>query len=83
MCTGGHRQRSNSSTNIFYIVARKARPPRAQFNIRLDPELYRRYRAYCEENGLDPVLQIINYIQRLVQTQYNVQEKLWEVMRKE
>lgn len=57
--------------------------PQAQFNIRLDTELYRKYRAYCEANGLDPVLQIINYIQRLVQTQFNVQEKLWEVMRKE
>lgn len=55
----------------------------AQFNIRMDPELYRRYREYCEANGLDPVLQVINYIQRLVQTKYNVQEKLWEVMRKE
>jgi hypothetical protein len=49
----------------------------------MDPELYRRYRTYCESNGLDPVLQIINYIQRVVQTQYNVQEKLWEVMRKD
>jgi hypothetical protein len=76
-------QRSNSSKNIFYTVTKKGRPARAQFNIRLDPELYRRYRAYCDQNGLDPVLQIINYIQRLVQTQYNVQEKLWEVMRKD
>ncbi|MBM4248047.1 MAG: hypothetical protein FJ149_01150 [Euryarchaeota archaeon] len=57
--------------------------PQAQFNIRLDAELYRKYRAYCADNGLDPVLQIINYIQRLVRTQFNVQEKLWEVMRKE
>ena len=57
--------------------------PQAQFNIRMDAELYRKYRAYCEEKGLDPVLQIINYIQRLVQTKFNVQEKLWEVMQKE
>ena len=64
-------------------MPKKPRPPQAQFNIRLDPELYRRYRAYCEANGLDPVLQIINYISRLVETKYNVQEKLWEVMRKE
>lgn len=64
-------------------MAKKDRQARAQFNIRLDPELYRKYRAYCEANGLDPVLQIINYMQRLVRTQYNVQEKLWEVMRKE
>lgn len=55
----------------------------AQFNIRMDPELYRKYREYCEANGLDPVLMIINYIQRLVQTQFNVQERLWQVMRKE
>lgn len=64
-------------------MAKKDRQARAQFNIRLDPELYRKYRAYCEANGLDPVLQLINYMQRLVRTQYNVQEKLWEVMRKE
>ena len=71
----------NSSKNLVNAVAKK--PPQAQFNIRMDAELYRKYRSYCEENGLDPVLQIINYIQRLVQTQFNVQEKLWEVMRKE
>jgi hypothetical protein len=62
-------------------VAKKAL--QAQFNIRMDPELYRKYREYCEANGLDPVLMIINYIQRLVQTQFNVQERLWQVMRKE
>ena len=71
----------NSTKNIVIGVAK--RTPQAQFNIRMDAELYKKYRAYCQENGLDPVLQIINYIQRLVQTQFNVQEKLWEVMRKE
>jgi len=55
----------------------------AQFNIRLDPDLYRKYREYCAHNGLDPVLLIINYVQRVVKTQYNVQEKLWELMSKE
>ena len=71
----------NSSKNLVNAVAKKA--PQAQFNIRMDAELYKKYRAYCQENGLDPVLQIINYIQRLVQTRFNVQDKLWEVMRKE
>jgi hypothetical protein len=62
-------------------VAKRAK--QAQFNIRLDPKLYQEYRKYCQSNGLDPVLQITNYIQRLVMTKYNVQEKLWEIMQKD
>lgn len=54
----------------------------AQFNIRMDSELLKEYKEFCRRNGLDPQQQIINYIERIVRTQYNFQEKLWEVIQK-
>ncbi|MEW5759192.1 MAG: hypothetical protein AB1779_00320 [Candidatus Thermoplasmatota archaeon] len=53
----------------------------SQFNVRMEAELLEKYRKYCKENGLDPHIQIVNYIRRLVETKYDFQEKLWEIMR--
>ncbi len=53
---------------------------KAQFNIRMDQELLQQYRDYCDRNGLDPQGQVINFIKRLVQSEYDFQEKLWEII---
>ena len=53
---------------------------RAQFNIRIDASLLRRYKEFCRENGLDPQGQIINFMKRMVDSKFMFQEKLWEVI---
>lgn len=53
---------------------------KAQFNIRIDAELLRRYKEFCKENGLDPQGQVINFMKRIVESKYSFQEKLWEVL---
>ena len=55
----------------------------AQFNIRMEKELLDRYREYCARNGLDPHLQVINFIRRLVESEFDFQEKLWQVLMEE
>ncbi len=56
------------------------REEKAQFNIRMDQKLLRRYREYCDQNGLDPQGQVINFIRRLVDSEYDFQEKLWQIL---
>ncbi len=56
---------------------------KAQFNIRMDAELLRRYRDFCDRNGLDPHGQVINFMRRLVESEYDFQEKLWEILREQ
>jgi uncharacterized protein (DUF4415 family) len=53
---------------------------KAQFNIRMDRDLLERYREFCDRNGLDPQGQVINFIRRLVESEYDFQEKLWQVL---
>lgn len=53
---------------------------RAQFNIRIDADLLRRYKEFCIENGLDPQGQIVNFMKRMVDSKFMFQEKLWEVL---
>ena len=57
------------------------RAPKAQFNIRIDEDLLRAYKEYCKENGLDPHGQIVNFMRRLVSSEFDFQEKLWEILR--
>ncbi len=54
-----------------------------QFNIRVDADLLQRYRDYCKQNGLDPHGQVVNFMRRLVESQFDFQEKLWEILREE
>jgi hypothetical protein len=46
----------------------------------MDRDLLQRYREFCDRNGLDPQGQVINFIKRLVESEYDFQEKLWEVL---
>ncbi len=54
---------------------------KTQFNIRLDDELLGRYREYCDHHGLDPAGQIVLFMKRVVEAEYDFQEKLWEALR--
>jgi antitoxin component of RelBE/YafQ-DinJ toxin-antitoxin module len=56
---------------------------KAQFNIRIDADLLRRYKEFCEENGLDPQGQVVNFMRRIVESKFSFQEKLWEVLTKD
>ncbi len=56
---------------------------KAQFNIRIDADLLRRYKEFCKENGLDPQGQVVNFVKRMVDSKYMFQEKLWEVLTKD
>ena len=59
------------------------RRPRLQFNIRVDKELLDRFRAYCDRHGLDPHGQILIFMKRVVDAEYDFQDKLWEALRAE
>ena len=56
---------------------------KSQFNIRMDAKLLRLYRDFCDRNGLDPHGQVINFMRRLVESEYDFQEKLWEILREQ
>lgn len=56
---------------------------KAQYNIRIDEDLLRSYKKFCKENGLDPQGQIVNFMKRLVSSEYDFQEKLWEILRQD
>jgi len=58
-------------------------PPKAQFNIRIAKELLERYRDYCERHGLDPHGQIVIFMKRVVDAEYDFQDKLWDALRAE
>ena len=59
-------------------MAKKAE--KVQFNIRVDSQILERFRDYCEKNGLDPTLQITAFMRRVVEMEFDFQEKLWEAL---
>ncbi len=61
-------------------MAGRSKSEKAQFNIRMDAELLKMYREYCDRNGLDPQGQVVNFIKRLVNAEFDFQEKLWQVL---
>ncbi len=61
-------------------MAGRRKSEKAQFNIRMNSELLQKYRDYCDANGLDPQGQVINFIKRIVESEYDFQEKLWQVL---
>ncbi len=56
---------------------------KAQFNIRIDSDLLGRFRGYCERHGLDAHGQIVIFMKRMVDAEYDFQDKLWEALRTE
>ena len=51
------------------------------FNIRVDADLLRRFKEYCERNGLDPRGQVVLFMKRIIASEFDFQGKLWEALR--
>jgi hypothetical protein len=56
---------------------------KVQFNIRVDGEVLRRFREYCHRNGLDPQGQIVLFMRRVLDKEFDFQERLWSALRAE
>lgn len=56
---------------------------KVQLNIRVDAELLSRFRDYCRRNGLDPQGQIVLFMQRVLDKEFDFQERLWSVLKAE
>ena len=56
---------------------------KVQFNIRVDGEVLSRFRGYCRRNGLDPQGQIVLFMQRVLDTEFDFQERLWSALKAE
>ena len=54
-----------------------------QFNIRVDEQVLARFREYCRRNGLDPQGQIVLFMQRVLDTEFDFQERLWSALKAE
>ena len=56
---------------------------RVQFNIRVERDVLERFRAYCRRNGLDPQGQIVLFMRRVLDTEFDFQERLWGALKEE
>jgi hypothetical protein len=54
-----------------------------QFNIRVDGEVLSRFRDYCRRNGLDPQGQIVLFMRRVLDREFDFQERLWSALKAE
>lgn len=61
-------------------TAAAARKEKVQFNIRVDAEVLRRFRDYCARNGLDAQGQIILFMKRVLESEFDFQERLWTAL---
>lgn len=66
------------------MQGRSARPlPKVQLNIRVDREILERFRDYCRRNGLDPQGQIVLFMKRVLDAEFDFQERLWAALQEE
>jgi hypothetical protein len=56
---------------------------KVQFNIRVDGEVLSRFRDYCRRNGLDPQGQIVLFMRRVLDREFDFQERLWSALKAE
>ena len=56
---------------------------KVQFNIRVDRQVLTRFREYCYRNGLDPQGQIVLFMRRVLDTEFDFQERLWSALKAE
>lgn len=56
---------------------------KVQFNIRVDAEVLARFRDYCRRNGLDPQGQIVLFMRRVLDAEFDFQERLWSALKAE
>ncbi len=64
-------------------IANPARKGKVQYNIRVDADVLRRFRDYCTRNGLDPQGQVILFMKRVLESEFDFQERLWEALQPE
>ncbi len=60
-----------------------ARKEKVQYNIRVDADVLRRFREYCNRNGLDPQGQIVLFMKRVLESEFDFQERLWTALQPE
>ena len=62
-------------------------PPKSgakvQFNIRVEDDVLSRFRDYCRRNGLDPQGQIVLFMRRVLDREFDFQERLWSALKAE
>lgn len=64
------------------MAKRKEQKAMAQFNVRMDAGLLKKYKEYCKRNGLDPHQQLILFVRKMVETQFEFQDRLWDHIKK-
>ena len=63
--------------------AAPSRKAKVQFNIRVDADVLARFRDYCGRNGLDPQGQIVLFMKRVLESEFDFQERLWTALQEE
>ena len=61
----------------------ETRKGKVQYNIRVEAEVLRRFREYCVRNGLDPQGQIVLFMKRVLESEFDFQERLWTALQAE
>ncbi len=64
-------------------AAPAARRGKVQYNIRVDSDVLNRFRDYCARNGLDPQGQVILFMRRVLESEFDFQERLWAALQEE
>ena len=59
------------------------RAEKIQFNIRVDGEVLARFRDCCRRNGLDPQGQVVLFMRKVLDTEFDFQERLWSALKEE
>jgi antitoxin component of RelBE/YafQ-DinJ toxin-antitoxin module len=65
------------------VPSARERKEKIQFNIRVDPDVLRKFRTYCESNGLDPQGQIVLFMKRVLESEFDFQQRLWHALQEE
>ncbi|HII40553.1 MAG TPA: hypothetical protein HA326_04975 [Thermoplasmata archaeon] len=60
-----------------------SRKAKVQYNIRVDPDVLRGFREYCARNGLDPQGQVVLFMKRVIESEFDFQERLWAALQEE
>ncbi len=59
------------------------RKGKVQFNIRVDGDVLTKFREYCTRNGLDPQGQVVLFMKRVLESEFDFQERLWTALQTE
>ncbi len=61
----------------------KTKAEKVQFNIRVDGDVLEKFRVYCRANGLDPQGQVVLFMKRVLDSEFDFQDRLWTALRTE